>query len=291
MTDVPRTIRRLRVRTVPVGLALSGGTAKSVAHAGVIKALEEHGIEIDYLSGTSGGSLVAVLYAAGRSSEELITTATGMQWSKLAGLTLPKMGFLSSEKIRDFIISEIGDVDFDDLAIPTAVVATDLTSGEKVVMREGRVAVACQASSSIPEIYAPVKVDGHLMVDGGLVEYLPVEALAGFGEMFKIAVNLGMVHGLRKEPHNMLEVVMQVTGFVAQQNAVVSEGFADFVIRPNVERFSPFALKKAPEIIDEGYRAAVASIPSLKRAIEDYASPAGRMRRRFTRFLSFLQRV
>lgn len=279
------------MRTVPVGLALSGGTAKSVAHAGVIKALEEHGIGIDYLSGTSGGSLVAALYAAGRSSDELIETANGMQWSKLAGLTLPKMGFLSSEKIRDFIIGEIGDVDLEDLAIPTAVVATDLTSGKKVVMRKGRVAVACQASSSIPEIYSPVKVDGHLMVDGGLVEYLPVEALAGFGEMFKIAVNLGMTHGLRKEPRNMLEVVMQVTGFVAQQNAFVSEGFADFVIRPDVERFSPFALKKAPEIIEEGYRATVASIHSLKRAIAAYASLRGRMRRRFTRFLSFLQRA
>ena len=96
------------MEAVRVGLALSGGTARSVAHTGVIRALEEHGVSIDYLSGTSGGSIVAVLRAAGKSGGELIETAKGMQWRQLAGLALPKMGFLSSEKIRDFIIGEIG---------------------------------------------------------------------------------------------------------------------------------------------------------------------------------------
>jgi NTE family protein len=271
------------MRAVPVGLALSGGTAKSVAHAGVIKALEEHGIGIDYLSGTSGGSIVAVLRAAGRTADELIETAKGMQWRKLAGLTLPKMGFLSGEKIRKFIVDEVGDIDFEDLVIPAVVVAADLTTGTKAIFREGRVSVACQASSSIPEIYCPVRVNGHFMVDGGLVEYLPVEALTSFGEMFTIAVNLGMTRGIRSEPRHMLEVIMQVTGFVAQQNAAVSERMADFVIRPDVERFSPFALNKAAEMIEEGYRATVASIPSLKRTITEYGSMRRRMLRTIAR--------
>lgn len=275
----------------PIGLALSGGTAKSVAHAGVIKALEEHGINVRYLSGTSGGSIVAVLRAAGGSCDEMIERAKGMQWRRLAGLTLPKMGLLSSEKIRDFIIGEIGDIDFEELEIPTAVVAADLTSGKKEVFRKGRVAVACQASSSIPEIYSPVVIDGRCMVDGGLVEYLPVETLAGFGEMFKIAVNLGMTSGIRREPRHMLEVVMQVTGFVAQRNAEISERVADFVIRPDVERFSPFALNKAPEIIEEGYRAANQSMPALLRAIREYGSFRQRMQRGITRFLSSAERV
>jgi len=272
-------IRRVRMRVIPVGLALSGGTAKSVAHAGVIKALEEHGIPIDFLSGTSGGSIVAVLRAAGRSGDDLIETAKGMKWRRLAGLTLTRMGFLSGQKIREFIIGEIGDVDFGELLIPTAVVAADLTSGEKAVFRQGRVAVACQASSSIPEIYCPVEIDGHWLVDGGLVEYLPVGTLACFGEMFKIAVNLGMTGGVRREPHHMLEVVMQVTGFVAQRNAAASERLADFVIRPDVERFSPFALNRAPEIIEEGYRATIAAIPSLRRVIRAYGSLSQRARR------------
>lgn len=272
--------------TVPVGVALSGGTAKSVAHAGVLMALEENGITIRYLSGTSGGSIVAVLRAAGKSYDELIETAKGMKWRRLAGLTVPKMGLLSGEKIREFIVSEIGDIDFEALTIPTAVVASDLTSGTKAVLRTGRVAVACQASSSIPEIYCPVVMDDHWMVDGGLIEYLPVETLLEFGEMFTIAVNLGMTGGIRSKPHHMLEVVMQVTGFVAQQNAGASERLADFVIRPDVERFNPFALNKASEIIEEGYRATAAAMPSLRRALRTYGSLRRRMRRGIVRFLS-----
>ncbi len=242
------------------------------------------------MSGTSGGSIVAVLRAAGRSCDELVETAKGIQWRRLAGLTLPKMGLLSSEKIREFIIGEIGDIDFEELEIPTAVVAADLTSGKKAVFRKGRVAVACQASSSIPEIYCPVVMDGHCMVDGGLVEYLPVETLAGFGEMFKIAVNLGMTSGVRREPHHMLEVVMQVTGFVAQRNTKDSERLADFVIRPDVERFSPFDLSKASEIIEEGYRATIASMPALLRAVREFGSLRRRIRRRIIRLFSSAER-
>jgi NTE family protein len=267
-------------------LALSGGTAKSVAHVGVIKALEEHGIGIDYLAGTSGGSIVAALRAGGKPADELVETAKDMKWGNIAGLTLPKMGFLSGNKIRDFIISEIGDIDFENLTIPTAIVAADLTTGKKAVFSSGRVAVACQASSSIPQIYCPVKIGGRYMVDGGLVEYLPVQTLADFGGAFKIAVNLGMTRGIRSEPRHMLEVIMQVTGFVAQQNAIVSERMADFVIRPDVERFSPFALNKAPEIIDEGYRATIAALPALEAAMRSHGSPRERVLRALARRFS-----
>jgi NTE family protein len=268
------------VGNVRVGLALSGGTAKSVAHIGVIKALIESGIEISYLSGTSGGSIIAVLYAAGKTVEELSETAGGIGWRKLAGLTLPKLGFLSGDKIRDFIVSEIGDLAFDDLEIPTAVVVADLTTGSKRVLREGKVALACQASSSIPEIYEPVEIDGHCLVDGGLIEYLPVETLAGFGEMFKIGVNLSMREGFQRKPRHLLEVVMQVTGFVSFQNAAASERMAEFVIKPRLARFSPFALDRASDIIDEGYRATLQAIPELQRALRSYGSLIARLMRR-----------
>ena len=268
---------------VEIGLALSGGTAKSVAHIGAIRALEESGIEISYLSGTSGGAIVAVLYAAGKTTGELAELAGEMRWRRFAGLTLPKLGLLSSDKIREFIIDEIGDLDFRDLRIPTAVVISDLTSGKKVVFREGSTAVACQASSSIPEVYCPVEVDGHYLVDGGLIEYLPVETLSSFGEMFKIGVNLGMGDRLRKRPRHLLEVIMQVTGFMSQQNAAVSETMADFVIRPAIERFSPFALHKASLIIDEGYKETVRVIPYLKDAIRSYGSFKERLRRKLRR--------
>lgn len=271
------------MKDVPVGLALSGGTAKSVAHIGVIRALEEAGIRIRYVSGTSGGSIVAALYAAGKSVDEMVSLACGMGWRNLAGLTLPKLGLLSSEKIREFVTDSLGDIDFKDLTIPAAVVVADLSIGGRRVIREGNVAIACQASSSIPQIYSPVEVDGHLLVDGGLVEYLPVQALSGMGEMFKIGVNLGAREGMHKRPRHLLGVIMQVTGFVAQENAVRSERLADFMIRPRLGRFSPFALDKAAIMIEESYRETKSRLDELASAIRRYGSQWNRLRRRFGR--------
>jgi len=251
-----------------IGLALSGGTAKSMAHVGVLKALQEQKVGIDYLAGTSGGAVVAAFYAAGKSVEAMESLAVGIHWINLAGFTLPKLGLLSSEKIRTYVIDEIGDLEFRDLDIPLAVVAADLSTGGKRVFTEGRVAVACQASSSIPEIYTPVELDGHNLVDGGLIEYVPLETLASFGAMFKIGVNLGYERRDLKRPHNLIEVTLQVTNFIAQQNAAVSEKLADFMIRPELEEFSPLALHKGSDMIEKGYREARRVMPALKAAIE-----------------------
>ncbi|OQX86233.1 MAG: hypothetical protein B6D63_00385 [Candidatus Latescibacteria bacterium 4484_7] len=267
---------------VRIGVALSGGTARSMAHIGILKAFEEHGIEIDYLSGTSGGSLVAAFYASGKSIEEMENLAESLSWRKLAGLTLPKLGLLSSNKIREFVIDQIGEICFRDLKIPTVVVAADLTTGEKKIFKEGEVAIACQASSSIPEVYTPVEIEGHSFVDGGIVEYMPVKALSEFGEMFRIGVNLGYESGKRKRPRHLVEVIMEVTGFIANLNALESEKVADFVIRPDVERFSPFALNKAADLIEVGYVTAVAEMAALKEAIGRYASFTGKLRRFLT---------
>ncbi len=265
---------------IPIGLALSAGTAKSVAHVGVIKALEENGIEIDYLSGTSGGSIVAALYAGGKDIAELERIAGAMQWWKLAGLTLSKLGFLSGSKIAELIVREIGDVDFSDLEIPTAVVAADLTGGGKKVFREGRVAIACQASSSIPEIFHPVEIKGHSLVDGALIEFLPVETLSSFGEMFKIGIDLGKISAdLRKKPKHILEVIMQVTSFVSQYNSRTSQNMADFLICPDLSAYNPFAIQKAEEMMDIGYRETMRSMDGLKRALREYGSLRGKLGR------------
>jgi len=274
----------IEVSKIKIGIALSGGTARSVAHIGVLKALEENGIKPDFLSGTSGGAIVAVFYAAGRSIGELENMAQDLSWRNLAGLTIPKLGLLSSEKIRKFIVSEIGEITFRDLKIPTVIVAANLTTGKKMIFKDGEVAIACQASSSIPEVYTPVEIDGHAIVDGGLVEYLPIRALNEFEcEMFRLGVNLGFEKHEHPKPKHLIEVIMQVTGFIAHQNAVVSERYANFVIRPDLERFNPFALNKAEDMIAEGYRSAMSVMPELKRAINDYSSISNRIRRFLSR--------
>ncbi len=269
---------------VRIGLALSGGTAKCVAHIGVLKAFEEQGIEIDYLSATSGGSVVAALYSGGKSVREIEGLAEGMQWWQLAGLTLPRLGFLSGDKISEFITDQIGDIEFADLQIPLVIVATDLTGNRKMLFSEGRVARACQASSSIPQIYRPVEIQGHSIVDGALIEYMPVESLSTFGEMFRIGVNIGKSSvESRKKPKHIIEVILQVTAFVSQYNATLSERAADFVIFPDLSGYNPFALNKASEMIEIGYETALEAMPDLKRAIGRHGSLTTRVKRRFGR--------
>lgn len=253
-----------------IGLALSGGIAKSAAHVGVIQALEEHQVGIDCVSGTSGGSIVGAFYAAGKGVDEMARLAGTIRWIDLAALTVPRLGLLSSEKIRRFVVDEIGDLGFDELEIPLAVIAADISIGAKKVFTEGKVAVACQASSSIPELYTPVEVDHHSLVDGSLVEYVPVEALECFGGLFRIGVNLGYEREGLRRPRNLLEVVTQVTNFIAQQNAAVSERLANFMIHPDLREFSPFALHRASDMIDKGYREALSVMPDLEAALKKF---------------------
>jgi NTE family protein len=255
------------MRRLKIGLALSGGVAKSVAHIGVLRALVEQKIEIDYLAGTSGGAMVAAFFAAGKSVAELEALGSGMHWKDLAGITVPRLGFLSGEKVRRFIADEIGDVEFRDLRIPVAVVASDLTAGARRVFTSGKVALACQASSAVPEFYAPVEIDGHLFIDGGLSEYVPVEALASLGDMYRIGVNLGFERGTKKKPRNLIEVTFEVTNYISQQNAAISERHADFMIRPDLGAFGPLDLDRASDIIRAGYLGTMHVIPELRAAL------------------------
>ena len=135
-----------------IGVALSGGTAKSVTHVGVLKALTEAEIPISYIAGTSGGSIVGTMYASGMPISTLEEVAVKMSWRKLIAIKLTRLGFISSERIEDFVKETVGDLTFDELNIPCAVTATNLVTGEKRVFTEGNVARAVRASCSIPQV-------------------------------------------------------------------------------------------------------------------------------------------
>jgi predicted acylesterase/phospholipase RssA len=176
-----------------IGLALSGGTAKSVTHVGVIKALVEADIPISYVAGTSGGSIVGTMFATGMPISTMETVAKTMSWRKLVSIRLTRMGFISSERIQDFVIETVGNLRFEDLAIPSGVTATNLVTGDRKIFKSGPVALAVRASCSIPQIYLPVEIDGEFYVDGGLAEYLPVETAQELGAEFVIASQLAPV--------------------------------------------------------------------------------------------------
>lgn len=263
-----------------LGLALSGGTAKSMAHIGVLKALEEAGLRPDYLAGTSGGAIVAALYAAGIGVERLARIGSGVRWKHLARPAFPRLGLLNNEGVASFIEEHLGGKRFEDLDIPLRIVATDLLSGNRVVLDSGSVGRAAMASSSIPNVFQPVPWNGTLLVDGGLVEYLPVETVLEFRPDVAAAVNLGYRGEPSPPPRNLLDVSMAVIGIAAQYNFRISEAKADVVIRPPTQRFPSFDLMATAELIDVGYRAALERIGDLRAAL-DRARPARNRRFRW----------
>jgi len=259
--------------TPTIGLALSGGTAKSVAHVGVLEALTEAGIPVDCIAGTSGGAIVGAIYAAGFTADDIKSIASKLRWKDLARLTWPKLGLLNNSGIDRFLTDLLGDLTFSDLKIPLAIVATDVLTGRKVVFREGKVSQAAMISSSIPNVFEPVALNGTLYADGGLVEYLPVETVKEFLPDVTIAVNLGHRTGRSPRPRHLLHMAMRVTGIAAQQNARLSETKADIVIRPPTSEFPSFDLMAGPRLIQVGYDATVARLPDI-RAVIDAAEPS-----------------
>ncbi len=265
-----------------VGLALSGGTAKSVTHVGVIKALVEAGIPISYIAGTSGGSIVGSMYASGMPISTMEVVATNMSWRKLVSIRLTRLGFISSQRIEDFVRETIGNLHFEDLSVPCGFVATNLVSGDRKVFRTGPVARAVRASCSIPQIYLPVEIDGEYYVDGGLSQYLPVETAQEIGAEFVIASHLAPIDPTYRRPQNILQLVVQVTGLMARKNFPLSEAKADFVVHPNVDAYSSFDFEHAAEMIEIGYDATRRLVADLKDKLEKSESLPQRIVRKLT---------
>jgi len=190
-------------KTPKVGLALSGGAFRGMAHIGVLKALEDGSIPIDMISGTSAGALAGACYAKERNAAILEEIMLGLDWRKLAGLIdlnliLLWKGFVQGQRAKSFLSSIIGDVRFEDLEIPLSVVATDIQSMEEIVINEGSVTEAVRASISMPMIFTPVKWRGRFLVDGGVVNPIPVDVVRNMGAEVVIAVNTAGIAQRRK---------------------------------------------------------------------------------------------
>jgi NTE family protein len=155
------------VKKPKVGLALGSGGARGFAHLGVLKAFQEEGIPIDMIAGSSMGALVGCFYGVGHNMDDLYKLSTAFRRKYYLDFTVPKMGFIAGKRIKQFIRLFTHGKNIEDLILPVAVVATDLTDGERVVFYEGPIAEAVRASISIPGIFVPEKINGRLLVDGG----------------------------------------------------------------------------------------------------------------------------
>jgi len=176
------------VRSKKIGLALGSGSARGLAHIGVIKALDEAGIRVDYIAGTSAGAVVGAVYASGRINS-LENVVLQLDWKKIVyffDVVFPKSGLIDGNKITDFIRNHVDEKNIEDLPLPFCAVSTDLATGNEVAIQEGDLIEAVRASISIPGIFTPVKKNDITLVDGGLVNPVPVSVVREMGAGFVI---------------------------------------------------------------------------------------------------------
>jgi len=264
-----------------VGLALGAGAARGLAHIGVLEVLQREGIPIDMIAGTSAGALIGALYAQGKDISQIRNLAMDLGSKRFALLldpALPKTGLVKGRKIKEALKSIIGDVEFKDLRIPFACVATDIRTGEEVVIKHGLVRDGVRASGSVPVILTAVKRQGRYLVDGALVNPIPVSVLKGMGADFIIAVNVipnisNRVHQADernsadfKEP-NIFSVIMQTIHIATHQSLKSSLIKADIVIEPQVASIGHLDFPRIQECILQGELATQDSIPEIKRRL------------------------
>jgi len=269
-----------------VGLALGGGAARGMAHIGVLEILEKSNIPIDMIAGTSAGAAVGAIYAQGKNTDELRKLAQSWDWKQRAqaiDLALPRSGFIAGHRIKKLLKSIIGDVSFDELKMPFACVATDVMTGEEVVINRGSVLEAVRASISVPIIFSVVKYGGRYLVDGGLVNPVPVSVLKDMGADFIIAVNvtprlnrmLETVYlkesdsegtSATKEP-NMFSVIMKIFSITNSQVVEASLDGANVIIEPRMAGIGMADFSHAEECIMEGGLSAIDAVLEIKRRL------------------------
>lgn len=269
-------------RRKKIGLALGGGAARGLAHVGVLDVLLQESIPIDMIAGTSAGAVMGAIYASGQNTSKMIEHALDSRWKKIPMIdpSFPKTGFIKGKKIMRLLSSFLGgNITFADLKIPFACVATDIDTGEEVVIASGSVPDAIRASISIPGIFTLVKWEGRYLVDGGLTAPVPVNVVKRMGADFIIAVNVNPPVSrrlgksgkaqvkARKEP-NFFQIMMQsiyiTTNAVARHNLMA----ADIVIEPDLAHIGAGDFHKANVLIEQGRQAALKVIPEIKRKLE-----------------------
>ncbi|MBW2610496.1 MAG: patatin-like phospholipase family protein, partial [Deltaproteobacteria bacterium] len=187
-----KLFHKKKARPKKIGLALGSGSSRGWAHIGVIKALTEAGIHIDYVAGTSIGAVVGSVYASGRIAT-LEDVALQLDWKKVVNLldiVFPKSGIIDGNKITEFIREQVKTKTIEELPLPFAAVSTDLATGREVVIREGDIIEAVRASASVPGVLTPISRAGMFLLDGGLVNPVPVSVVREMGADFVIAVDL-----------------------------------------------------------------------------------------------------
>ncbi len=260
-----------------IGLALSGGAARGIAHIGVLGEFVANNIPIDFVAGTSAGSIVGGAYAAGLTMQELESISRSLRWRDIGRVTLSKLGIQSNLRLEEMLRARFPVTKFEDMKIPFAAVATDLHSGNPVVMSgTGDLPFAIRASCTLPGLYVPVVDEqGRHLVDGGLVANIPAAEVRALGAEIVVAVDVNFEGARFLGPPTSAIGVMFQSMMVIQRTVAAHElNQADVVVRPRLGHIRWDEVSRAKELIEAGAEAARLVIPQILQLLEPPEAPA-----------------
>jgi NTE family protein len=262
----PRKIRPQKPVKYNAGLVLSGGSARGMAHIGAIKAFEEHGIQFRVIAGTSAGSMVGALYAAGFSADEIRHFATGM---KERDIINSRLFFIPSKSsnMENALKKVMGDMTFSDLKTPFAAVAVDVRSGEEIVLREGSVARAVSASCAVPGVFTPVEWEPYRLIDGGVINTIPSDVARAMGANTVIAVDVNSKRGYGTPSPKIIDILKAAFRIAMKSTALKGIMNSDIIIEPDLQKFKSTKLSGAEQMIDLGYQAAIEKMDEIKELL------------------------
>ena len=263
----------IKPREPIIALALGGGGAKGFAHIGAIKILESHGIKPKIVTGTSAGSFVGSLYASGKSGFQLQEIALKLEESDIRDLTISKQGFITGQKLQDYVNKQIGNKPIQQFPIRFAAVATQLDNGQKVAFNKGNAGQAVRASCSIPNVFIPATIGGKRYVDGGLVSPIPVQTARDLGADIVIAIDIS-ARPKAGQSSNLWGLLDQTLNIMGQQTINQELAQADVVIQPQVGNLGVMDLKSRHQSILEGERAAQRQLAAIDRKILQFKQSA-----------------
>ncbi len=253
-------------RSPRIGLALGGGAARGFAHIGVIQVLEEAGIRPDLVVGTSAGSLVAALYASGKSGAQLATLADSMDEAAITDWSFPGRGLIRGEALARFVREQTGGLAIEKMHMPLGIVATDLDNGAPILFQIGDPGIAVRASSAVPAVFRPVRIGKREYVDGGLVAPVPVRFARQMGAELVIAVDITQVPD-GADTSDVLSLLLQTFTIMSRSINQFEMREADIALRPRLQGVTSVDFAARRRSIQAGRDAALAALPQLKAKI------------------------
>lgn len=256
-----------------IGIALGGGFARGLAHVGVLRVLQEEGIPIDFIAGTSVGSIIGASFCSGVSAREMQEIASIVRFKDFARWSLNKLGFCTNDRMSNFLCKIVKCKTFEELNIPLAVAATDFTTGEAVVFRTGPIVEAVRASCAYPGMFQPVKVNGRLLVDGMLSHAVPTTPLREMGAERVLAVYLSAHWVNLNGPRHVFDVIGQCFSIAQDKMSTIWRPDADVVIEPDVNGFTYDGFERASDLIRAGENAIRGVLPALHQWLKAPETP------------------